>query len=91
MIQRVDFIGFSVLGPSRRAHTAYRATGADAWPKSWTATLDGPNLVLEGDGQRIEVPRARCIVYHASADDSRARPDAPPPGQLTTGTKRAAR
>ncbi len=88
MILRADFIGFSVLGPSRRATTAYRATGADAWPKQWTATVEGPHLVLEGEGQRIEVPRARCVVYHDAASEVQ---DAPPPGQLATGAKRAAR
>lgn len=63
VIEKVDFIGFSVLGPAMKSCQAYRTKGADAWPRSWTATLEGPHLVLEDGKRRIEVPRARCVVY----------------------------
>lgn len=63
MITRADFIGFNVLGPSQRAYSNYAIKGASAWPKGWTADIQGPSLILEGEGRRIEVPRARCVVY----------------------------
>jgi hypothetical protein len=58
-IWRIDFIGVSVLGPLMRAKDHYKPSD---WPR-WTAGVEGPYVVLEGEGRRIEVPRARCVVY----------------------------
>lgn len=58
-IRRISFIGFSVLSPDNRSQHEWKPT---EW-KGWTAEIQGPQLVLEGKGQRIEVPRARCVVY----------------------------
>jgi len=63
VIKRVEFIGFTVLGPRQLSATAYKAEGPDAWPKEWVASLEGPHVVLEGEGRRMELPRSRCVVY----------------------------
>ncbi len=73
-IKRAEFIGFTVLGPAKRSVAAYKSEGADAWPKGWAVALEGPNLVFEGDGRRIEVPRSRCVIY-ADAATAKASPE----------------
>ncbi len=60
-IDRVEFISMTVMGPSRRHWSDYKPKD---WPK-WTAAIEGPSVVFEGEGRRVEVPRARCIVYLA--------------------------
>jgi len=63
-VTRATFIGFSVLGPRQRAMSDFKSpdqVGSD-W-KGWTCALEGPHVILEGEGRRIEVPRARCVVY----------------------------
>lgn len=57
-IARVEFIGFVVAGPRQSARQSYKPSD---W-KDWTAAIEGPSVVLEGEKRRIEVPRSRCIV-----------------------------
>jgi hypothetical protein len=61
-IRRIDFPGFTILGPSQRSYPSFKP---EDWPK-WTASIEGPSVVLEGEGRRIEVPRAKCVVYSES-------------------------
>lgn len=56
----MDFIGFRVNGPGRRAQDSFKADHAD-W-KGWTATAEGGAVYLEGEGRRIEVPRGHCQI-----------------------------
>lgn len=67
-IARVEFIGFTVTGPSYRSFSFYKASD---WPR-WTCVVEGPSLIFEGeDGRngrrRIEVPRALCVVHYDAA------------------------
>jgi hypothetical protein len=61
VIDRVEFISMTVMGPARRHWPNYKAA---EWPR-WTVALEGPSVVFEGEGRRVEVPRARCLVYFA--------------------------
>lgn len=68
MIQRVDLIGFAIVnGPLNRSHSSYSAKASE-W-KGWTVAIEGPSVVFTGEGRRIEVPRARCVVASDLADD----------------------
>jgi hypothetical protein len=58
-IARCEFVGFSVVGPGKRTFQAYKPSD---WV-NWTATAEGPSIIFEGEKRRIEVPRARCVVY----------------------------
>ncbi len=64
MIERVEFVGCTVLGPAKGSRASYTNTGANPWGKGWSARIDGASVILEGEGRRIEVPRSLCVVYH---------------------------
>jgi hypothetical protein len=57
-IQRVDFVGFTVLGYRSRTQQAY--TPKD-WP-GWTCSVKGQAVLLEGEGRVVEVPRGKCVI-----------------------------
>lgn len=58
MIQRIDFLGFTVVGPRNASKQSWKASD---WP-GWTASLKGQAVLLEGEGKVIEVPRAKCVI-----------------------------
>lgn len=58
-ITRIEFIGFSVMGPQKKFYQSIKPEEH----KGWTFTLEGPHLVAEGENRKIEIPRARCVVY----------------------------
>lgn len=61
MITRCDFIGFNMPGgPNKKTFTSYSIKDS-SW-KGWTVEVSGPVVVFQGEGRRIEVPRALCMV-----------------------------
>jgi hypothetical protein len=81
-IARVEFIGFTVLGPSWRSMAHYKP---HEWSR-WTVTLEGPYVALEGEGRKIEVPRARCIVHYGEEPQRQGAIKAKPPKPPVTPT-----
>jgi hypothetical protein len=62
-IVRIDFLGFTVTGPERRkVMSCFALSGVNAWGKDWHATAEGQELILEGEGRRLELPRSKCVV-----------------------------
>lgn len=62
-ITRVEFLGFRLSGGPSRSGTLDAFKPKDH-PK-WTVREDGPWLYFEGEGMRLKVPAARCVVHYA--------------------------
>src|SRR5688572_21708900 len=63
-IKRIDFIGFTVMGPRTRSYANYMAK---EWT-DWKVDVRGPQIVVapppNGTDSEASVPLTRCVVYY---------------------------